>query len=42
VEGEIQAFEYLYKKGTFTRPSGHVPTVAERIKEAQARGVLKK
>ena len=42
MEGETQGFDYLYERGTFTQPSGEVPTLGERIKEAQQAGTLKK
>lgn len=42
MEGTCQAFNYLCDRGTYTKPSGDVPSVAERIKAAQAKGTLKK
>ena len=40
--GEAQGFDYLYRRGTFTRPSGKVATLEERMKKAQEKGTLKK
>ena len=40
--GEAQGFDYLYERGTFTRPGGEVPTLEEKIKGAQQKGTLKK
>jgi len=42
LEGEIEAFDYLYERGTLTKPAGDVPNLQERIREAQERGTLKK
>jgi len=42
LEGEIEAFEYLYERGTFTRPAADVPSLSEKMKRAQAMGTLKK
>ena len=42
LEGEAQAFDRLYERGTLTKPSRDVPSVHQRIREAQERGTLKK
>jgi predicted amidohydrolase len=42
LEGEIQGFNYLYERGTYTPPSADMPSLSERMKRAQAMGTLKK
>jgi predicted amidohydrolase len=42
IEGEIQGFTTLYERGTLTRPGGDVKSIEERLREAQAKGTLKK
>ena len=42
MEGEIEGFRRLYEWGTYTRPTGDVPTVKERVEMAQKQGTLKR